>query len=412
LFRLRSSPHRTYLILEGGFALFFATFATLSSVYRVEVAGLDPLQLILLGTALELAVLLFELPTGLVADTVSRRLSAIVAMVLIGVGFALEGLVPIFAVMLVAQVIWGIGYTFYSGAFDAWFSDEVGEDEANRTFLRAAQVRQLAGAVGLGLATLFGARYLGLPLVVGGGGFLLLALFLTLFMRESGFEPERRGERNPFVAMRRTLVAGLDAARRRPVLLTLFAVAAVLGASSETFDRLWVAHLLTNIPFPSGIELSSALWFGLIGLVGLLPSLVVTELARRRVDTGSERALARALFAITGLQLVALIGFGLAGNFTLALASYYAVVLTRIVNAPLYRAWVNRGIRPQVRATVLSMTGQMDALGQFVGGPALGLLATRAGMRPAFVAAALVLLPALWLFRRTLRRGEADQPPE
>ena len=126
-------------------------------------------------------------------------------------------------------------------------------------------------------------------------------------------------------------------------------------------------------------------------------------MARRRVDIGSERALARTLIATTALQMLAMIGFGLAGNFALALACYYSVVLTRVVNEPLIRAWVNRGLPPEVRATVLSMVGQMDALGQFLGGPALGLLAVRAGLRPAFVVAALVLLPALWLYRRTLR---------
>ena len=403
MFRYRFSPYRLYLTFESGFALFFATFATLSSVYRVEIAGLDPLQLVLIGTALELSVLLFEVPTGVVADTVSRRLSVVVGMVLIGLGFALEGLVPLFGVMLLAQAIWGVGFTFYSGAFDAWISDEIGEQAANRAFLRAAQLNQIFGALGLGLATLLGSFYLGLPLVVGGVGFLALALFLALFMSETGFERELGTDRNPFAAMRRTFLAGVATARKRPVLLTLFAVAAVLGASSETFDRLWVAQLLDNVPFPSGIELSSALWFGLIGLVGLLPSLIATEVARRRVDIGSERALARTLIATTALQMLAMIGFGLAGNFALALACYYSVVLTRVVNEPLIRAWVNRGLPPEVRATVLSMVGQMDALGQFLGGPALGLLAVRAGLRPAFVVAALVLLPALWLYRRTLR---------
>lgn len=41
---------------------------TLNAIYYVSHAGLNPLQLVLIGTIMELAVLFFEIPTGLVAD--------------------------------------------------------------------------------------------------------------------------------------------------------------------------------------------------------------------------------------------------------------------------------------------------------------------------------------------------------
>ena len=70
---------------------------------------------LLVGTLLEASVFLFEVPTGVVADVYSRRLSVIIGYALIGLGFALEGIVPRFEAVLLAQVLWGVGYTFTSG---------------------------------------------------------------------------------------------------------------------------------------------------------------------------------------------------------------------------------------------------------------------------------------------------------
>ncbi len=86
---LRAYP--IYLGIRGTFALFFTLWATVASVYRIEVVHLDPLRLVLLGTALEVSVFLFEVPTGVLADTYGRRRSVITGCILMGSGFALEG---------------------------------------------------------------------------------------------------------------------------------------------------------------------------------------------------------------------------------------------------------------------------------------------------------------------------------
>jgi DHA3 family tetracycline resistance protein-like MFS transporter len=113
-----------YLGIKGASALFFALWATVASVYRIEVVGLDPLRLVLLGTALEVAVFFFEVPTGVFADTFGRRRSVITGCVLMGAGFALDGAIPKFVAVLAAQAVWGVGYRFISGALEAWIADE------------------------------------------------------------------------------------------------------------------------------------------------------------------------------------------------------------------------------------------------------------------------------------------------
>jgi MFS transporter, DHA3 family, tetracycline resistance protein len=57
-------PYPFYLYISGAFTLCITLYATIASVYRIQTAGLNPLQLVLVGTVLEIAVLTFEVPTG------------------------------------------------------------------------------------------------------------------------------------------------------------------------------------------------------------------------------------------------------------------------------------------------------------------------------------------------------------
>ncbi len=96
-----------YLFLTGASTLFNYLVFTVSAVYQVNVVGLNPLQLVLVGTAMEATVFLCEIPTGVLADVYSRRLSIIIGTFLIGASYLLEGIYPLFTVVLLAQVLWG-----------------------------------------------------------------------------------------------------------------------------------------------------------------------------------------------------------------------------------------------------------------------------------------------------------------
>jgi MFS transporter, DHA3 family, tetracycline resistance protein len=411
VWRERIGAVPVYLLLSGVSSLLFATVFTISAVYRIQVAGLDPLQLVLVGTALELAAFLFEIPTGVVADVYSRRLSIVIGFTLIGMGFLLEGALPLFATILLAQVLWGIGWTFTSGAREAWLADEIGEEPAARVLLRAAQVGQvgaiLGALAGAGLAMIG----LNLPMLVGGALFLVLAAALALTMPERGFRPTPRTERGSWRTMGDTLLAGARLARDRPLLRLIFGIAVFYGMSSEGFDRLSAAHLLDAITLPALGPLEPVAWFGLISIVSQVLGLAATELARRRLDTSSHRALAWALFAIDGALAAGVVAFALAGNLVQALAAIWCVSALRKLNDPLATAWLNRRLDPRVRATVLSMHGQADAIGQVAGGPLLGLIGSAGSLRAAMLTAAAALLPALLLYARAVRRADDALAP-
>ena len=395
----RLSAHVVYLIFVATTSFFFTIWASLSALYRIQVVGLDPLQLVLLGTALELAVFVFEIPTGIVADIYSRRLSVIIGMVLIGLGFLLEGLFPIFSLVFLAQIIWGIGATFESGAIDAWITDEVGEERANKLFLRASQIYQVSSIAAIIVAVILGNVALKIPMIVGGLGYLGLSLFLILCMPEKNFR-KHESSHNPLKAFRETFGAGLNVARGKPLLISIFIITAIVGAFSETFDRLSEAHFL-DMGLPP--IFSTVTWFGLIQIVISLISILFIQRLQQRLDVNQHHSVARTLLIFNTLLMVCVILFGLAGNFMLAFAFYAASVVLRSLKDPLSKAWLNQNLESLSRATVFSMNNQMDAIGQLLGGPILGLVAKAFSISIAFVLAGLFLLPASLIYLRTLR---------
>jgi DHA3 family tetracycline resistance protein-like MFS transporter len=398
------NPFRVYLILEFSASLLFSLIFTVSQLYYVTVVRLSPFQLVLMGTILEATVFLFEIPTGILADVKSRRLSIIIGYALMGVGFIAEGLFPFFAAVALAQVLWGFGYTFTSGATQAWIADEFGEQRAGDAYLRGAQAARAGALAAIPISVAMGTLNIQLPIVLGGFLMILLAVFLIFAMTEEGFAPTPPQKRTTWGLMLKTVRDARHLVRRQPVLLALLAISFFYGLYSEGFDRLWTPHLLENFQVPWGDTVEPVVWFGMIRAVLLLISLGATEVTRRRVDTNRVRPLARALMLNAALIVLGLAGLGMVRTFWIALALFWFIGALRSIAAPLQTAWFNLGIDdPQVRATMFSVSGQADAIGQISGGPAVGAIGN-ASIRAALVTSALLLSPVLPLYTLAIRR--------
>jgi predicted MFS family arabinose efflux permease len=105
-------------------------------------------------------------------------------------------------------------------------------------------------------------------------------------------------------------------------------------------------------------------------------------------------------------MVLSLLLFAWADSFVVALAAYWIFATMRGTNGPLYTAWVNQKLDSRVRATVISMSSQVDALGQTLGGPVIGVIGSALSIRAALTASALILSPSLAVLGRTIRRGE------
>jgi DHA3 family tetracycline resistance protein-like MFS transporter len=367
---------------------------------------------------MEVTVFLFEVPTGIVADVYSRRLSIVVGTLVMGAAIVFVGAVPEAWAVIAAWSVWGFGYTFTSGATDAWLADEIGVEKIRTVYLRSAQIGRVAGLFAIAASVALALVSLWLPIVVGGAVFLAAGMGLAVLMPETGFRPTPREEAEGAVrAMARTGRTGARLVRRTPVLLLILAISASWGAWSEGYDRLGEAHLLRDVGLPTFLGLSFVVWFGVIAAASLLLAIFVARPANRRLEHVRQETVTRILLVLDLVLIGGVVAFALAGAFWVALVAMLVTNVARSLAMPLFISWLNQSIQESsVRATVMSITNQADAVGQWTGGPAIGLIGNAFGIRAALVVGASLLSPAVGLYARALRHGgrepELDSLPD
>jgi len=374
------------------------------AVYLVQELHFSPLQLVLMGTAMEAAVFLFEIPTGVVADTYSRRLSLIVGYLGTGLAWLLVGVVSGPWAVIALWALWGFFYTFTSGAEQAWITDEVGMENVGTVFLRGARFGQAGAVVGLLLQVAVGVVSLRAGVILGGAFTIVCGLAAILLMPETGFRRRPRAERGSALAeLRTTALAGVRYAWAAPVIVLLIGAELFMGASSEAFDRLKEAHFLRDVGLPAVGQLDPVVWFGIFWLAGMALNIAAIGSLIKRVERGGRQTIAQFLFAFTLMQLAAMLVFALTGSVWVAIAGLLGVFFARNMALPLWDTWLNQQITDSsVRATVISLTGQSNAVGQAGGGPVLGGIGNVWGIRAALGVGALAIAPALALYARAI----------
>ena len=337
----------------------------------VEV-NLSPIELVLLGTAKEITILLAEIPTGVVADLVSRRLSVIVGFLVCGAAIIGAGAAPGFTLLTLTQVLWAFGSTFRSGAETAWYTDEIGSvGLVNLVLPRRARFESAGSIVGV-LATATLASIVGLSISLAAVGSILMAWGLVLVARmpETGFTRPNAAVRNRF---RRRLSEGVEASRR-PALRVLLFVTPLTGFASEAVDRLDIARL-DQIGLPTTID--PALLIGAVVVTQMVGSIVVLIAFGRQLTGRRLVSVSVALNAVTGVGVALL---ARADLLVIALAGVIGQGMVRDVARTVTVAWTNHFAHRSNRATVHSFVGQAVSLGEISGGLVLGFIAQRSGI--------------------------------
>ncbi len=355
---------RLFVGLGGAFGFTMSCFGAAATVAWVTEAGLSPTQLIAMGAVMELTVLLTEVPTGVVADRHSRKWATVIGYLLFAVGIA-GSLSTSFVVLVAAQVVWGVGFTFQSGAPTAWATDQLGRN-IDDLLVRQARVRTIGVASGAVAAGLLGWVFdLRVALVVATCSALVTGLAVAVLMVERVRpDPATRAE-SPW----RTAADGWRATTRHRSVRIVMAAVFLAGFGSEVIDRLFVFRLVDlGVPRVEPVVAVAAL-----GLVGH----GVTWLALGRLRTGDDGSGhgPRALGAGLAVTAVGGLALAVAASFWIGAAGFVLYVTARQTVRPIEIAVVNRHAPSNERATVLSFHGQADAFGQVLGGPTMVLVA-------------------------------------
>lgn len=374
----------------------FAMWLAMANLYFATAITADPFRLALLLVVLETATFAFEVPTGLIADSFSRKWSMVIGYLIWGGGFLLQAFVPIYEVTLLSQAIWGLGFTFVSGAPEAWLVDELGQEEASLLFLRGAQIGQISTLLGIAAATALATLHLALPIALGGAATILLAALLAVIMPEEGFQPAASSGLS-LARFRHTVSTTLKLVKGRPVLRAVVLIGLVIGSSVGGYDAMYAPHIVQNFELP---VFEAEIWFGILLASVTLLTLPLLELTKRRLWHERQRATTAVLAAFAGGTVLGNLVFVWAPSFYVAALAFCASQVLRTATKPLFMIWINRHAPSEVRATVISLYWQSNALGQIVFAPLLGALGSFTSLRMALSAASLALLPVIRLYRR------------
>jgi MFS family permease len=382
-------------------AVFHRGYWLVASLYLVVDADLSALQLVLIGTAQGITALLFEVPTGVMADTISRKGSIVIAHLLMGTAMLVTGLVTTFPALVATQMLWGLAWTFSSGADVAWLSDELDRPERTASVLTAsARWEQIGAAIGMvGFGALAWATDLGTSIAASGVAMAVLGLFVVARFTEHGFTPTRRHRFRESVSIFRR---GVELARRDHEILLILAATLLVNGAAEAFGRLYPKQLvelgLPEAPAP-------IVWLTGLGLVTLAVGALALRIVETRIDgAGAARRVYAAACFVGALGLIvqsnapddvtAMAGVLLVGGISFSVTRCVSVI------------WVNRRATSDVRATLHSFLAQAEYLGEISLGIALGSLAQATSIAVAMLGAcALVAGAGVLVVRSRARSG-------
>ena len=405
---------RTYLVIAGLYSLSSSLIWGVNTLFLLH-AGLDIFGVFVASAAFTVGMVVFEIPTGVVADAWGRRLSFLMSAAVLGLGtLGYVGLAEMHAGLLAwcaASAVLGLGFTFYSGAVEAWLVDGLRvtgyEGLLDKVFAQGALVTGAAMVVGTVLGGLLGSLGLDLPYVVRAVTLALVFVVALFTMHDLGFEVR------PFslAAIPREMVAiaraGVTYGWRRPSVRLLIVTSFLeIGFLSWGFyawqpyflgllhrDAVWAAGV-----FAAFISLATMLGNALVG--------PLSRLVRRRTTL---------LLGASAVEGVAIVGVGL-GRSLWAVALLYLVASAAMgVIFPVKQAYLHQVIPSAQRATVVSFDSMLGNAGGAAGQVGLGWMSGALSIPAGYVAGGLgtlLVLPVLGRLRGLRESADRIVPPE
>lgn len=399
---------RVYLSLTFGNTLAASLIWGINTLFLLD-AGLSNLGAFAANAFFTAGMVLFEVPTGIVADVWGRRTSFLLGTITLSASTLLYWLMwqtqAPFWQWAAASLLIGLGFTFFSGAVEAWLVDAMNfakyKGNLESVFGRgqmAMGAAMLSGSVGGGVIAQ--TTSLGVPYLIRGA--ILLAMFGLAFslMRDLGFKPQKR--HSPLQDVRRVFRASLQhGLKNPPVRWVMLAAPFSLGVSFYAFYALqpYLLELYGNKTAYSIAGLAAAI-VACAQMVGGMSASKIRGLFNRRTTA--------LIFGVIS-SVVVLLAVGLTGSFwaAIALVSLWSLIFAAIM--PIRQAYINSLIPSDQRATVLSFDSLMGNTGGVVIQPTLGRAADVWSYGSSFIGAAAFQALALpFLLKARLENSPTD----
>ena len=373
-------------------------------------AGLDIFGVFVANGAFTAGMVVFEIPTGVLADTRGRRVSF-----LLSVGILIFTTVAYVAVArsggsLVAfvgvSVVMGLGFTFYSGAVEAWLVDALRETGftggLDSVFARGAMVTGAAMLVGTVSGGLLGSIDLALPYLVRTGMLVVVFIVAAMVMHDLGFTPRTLQLAALPGEMRAVARASIAFGWRRPSMRLLMLCSAIQGGFLSWGFYAWQPYFLELLG-------RDAVWVAGVVAALVSGSMIVGNALTDWLTRFCGRRSTLMLWA-AGVQTVAAVGVGLAGSFWVAVTMLLVVTGAVGVAGPVKQAYMHQMVPSEHRASVISFNSLVGNAGGVGAQGGLGYLARARSIGEGYVVggvAMVLALPLLVLLRGL--REDADK---
>ncbi len=405
---------RTYLVLTLLTTLASSFIWGINTIFLLD-AGLDNAQAFAANAFFTLGQVLFEVPTGVVADTRGRRFSFVLGTATLFVSTLLYLVMwqihAPFVGWAISSILLGLGFTFFSGATEAWLVDALNGSGFTGHLEQVFGRAQIVGGAAMLVGTVSGgviaqATNLGVPYVIRAAMLGVTMLVALRFMHDIGFTPDRNA--SPTAAVRRVIRGSIDGGfRNRPVRWLMLAAPFSAGAAIFAFYAAQ-PYLLELYGDPSAYGVAG-LAAAIVAGVQIVGGLAVSRIRRLFAHRTS------ALLIGGVLNVVFLALLALTHDFIVALLLLTGWSFVFALESPFRQAFINGLIPSEQRATVLSFDSLMGSAGGVVAQPALGRVADVSGYGAAYLVSAgisALALPFVVLARREHAISDPIRPDE
>jgi MFS family permease len=399
---------RTYLGIAASTTLAQSLIWGINTLFLLSV-GLNIFQVMLVNAAYTVAQVVFEVPTGVIADTLGRRVSYLLAVgiiflsTLLYMWFGLAGLgVTPFAL---ASALLGLGYTFYTGAVDAWMVDALHAvgypGRLEPIFARYGMVFGVFMLVGTTAGGFLGQLHLWIPYAARAVVLVPAFLLGLLVMRDLGFAGRKLTLGSFAGETRRIARAGVSYGLRDRVVRFVMLATLVQGIffiyGFYSWQKYFLDLLGKDLIWVTGVIAAC------VGVTQILGNALVGRITKRVADRGL------ILMVAVGVSTVAVVGAALVQQFWVAVPLYLVSTSAFGVYMPVKQGWLNARIPSEERATIISLDALFGDAGMTVGQIGLGYLSQAFSIPAAWLVGGLAQAAALPLLARA-RRAERAEP--
>jgi MFS family permease len=405
---MTTSPGRVqavYLTLLLGNTLAASFIWGINTLFLLD-AGLTNFEAFAANAFFTAGMVIFEIPTGVVADTIGRRASYLLGTITLSLSTALYWLLWLwhspFVWWALVSMLLGLGFTFFSGAVDAWLVDALAvtgyKGSLETVFGRGLVVTGIAMFTGSVLGGVIAqATNLGVPFLLRAAVLVLMFVFAFLAMRDLGFTPDK--SMGPIKATRNILAQSIEhGMRKRSVRYVILSAPFASGVGIYAFYALQ-PYLLELYGDPTAYSIAG-LAAAILSLAQVAGGLLAPRLRRlfaKRTTT---------VIVASLCSIVVLVALGLTAFF------WFAVVLLVIwgfvfaVAGPVRQAYLNDMIPSKQRATVLSFDSLFGSLGGVIIQPGLGRAADLWGYGTSLVIGGAIELIGIPFLLASRRQGD------